>query len=129
MTMERTHKSIYKSRKDGSERIITCPNKDYIKMVEDKVWSGWCDLDGSDKQVTWADDIRRGFIEEMADVERKNEYYFANNGEENLPDDWKEFSTWMKDQSSAKFWIDMRRFATLAAFEEKFHKGLGIRRG
>lgn len=92
------------------------PNPEYVNMLQRRVDAGWAELEGSDKQISWAMDIRKSGIEELKKAIQTNENWFANDGSVRY-EDLDAFIDWLKGINRASWWIETRGMLMVIGLE------------
>lgn len=97
--IELTGNGKNRDRQVWSAEHSDCTECSQKKMESRDAAAGFADLEGSEKQISWAKAIRRGFWEKLEAFPAEDE---ANRAMK------EKLSGLMKNQKSAKWWIDVR---------------------
>lgn len=100
------------------------------KALADAATNGYPELEGSEKQVTWAIDLRYTFVKNVeAEIKEKRdrlERISENEEEKNarltkfekfLPEFYEVMNNLLANKTSAKFWIDNREYIEPGKYE------------
>ena len=109
----------------------TCQRKAYHeKALADAATNGYPELEGSEKQVAWAIDLRYTFVKNVeSEIKEKRDRIerFAESEEEKnarlakldkfLPEFYEVMNSLLTHKNSAKFWIDNREYIEPGKYE------------